>query len=502
MDDSDSSELSDDSILGHVTTKAPSVSVEAAPSPSLDIPSIFLVEGEKNRKLLQQNQEIQSRIAEDQRKAEEKRQSYKLLRLSILEELNDNGSDYLFTIKNDSALIEKYVEMTQNSDPALLLERHFYFFRNVSQVRFKDMRLDGSLLSLVDRYSPLIHNTAQFTKLVRNRNIELKDVVFSALESASEPALFLFLFNWIAEFSPEGSSEEQDFEEVFIGMMEGVGADCNLKHPVVKLVLFNNNIEVLVYRLRLVYLFCLRYNNSNEFCKILVKYFILSSSDYHLNKRWKTGLVDIFMIPTFSALTELFSEISPTKLAHLIHDELSSLEIGVLNDPNDQRERAFELHYTFLDNLLRQRAKLNTRAQSVLGILVCQFLELDNFSSILIACLSSILSKFPTPECSTNLGLATKGMYFIKIIMIVLMMQLSDWRKHERLDFYGLQKVLLSTKNAFQQAIGSQELVLVQMTKRQILSSTLSECYHDLDYLLTVLDKTIILMRDDEFYQD
>lgn len=507
MDDSDSSELSDDSILGYVSKKTPPALEQSAPpsSPSLRIPSIFLVEGEKNRKLLQKNEEIQNRIDEDQQRAEEKRESYKRLRLSVLEELNDNGSDYFFTMKNDSAIIEKLVEMTQNSDPTLQMKRQFYFFRNVPQVRFGTKSIDTSLQSLMHRFSPLTHQTKRFTKLAKEKNLDLNEVVLSALESASDPSVLSFFDKWVVDYSQEKDSStvnEIDCKEFFLVMMKGIGADCETDHLVKKLMLFNNNVEILVYRLRLIYLFCLQCIQSESFTRLLLKNFIFSCSDFHLNKRWKTGLVEVFMIPTFSALIKLFTNTSPTNLALLIHEELAGLKIRGFSEPIDLEERAWELHFTFLNNLFSERDKLDTKAQSILDLLAGYFLELDPSTDLLMTSLSNLLVKFPSSKCSTNVELATKGMYFIKLIMILSTKLVSNWKDHKRLDLYNFQKVLLSTKNSFQQAIGSQELVLVQMTKRQNLTSTLSECYHDLDYLLTVLEKTILLMREDEFYVD
>lgn len=506
MDDSDSSELSDDSILGYVTTKSPSIPTDVAPPQSLNIPSIFLVEGEKNRKLLQQNEEIQTRIVEDQQRAEEKRQNYKRLRLSVLEELNDNGSNYLFTIKNDSELIEKYVEMKQISDPALQAERQFYFFRNVSQVLFETSSTDPWLLSFLHRFSPLTYNTLRFSEKMKQKNLSVKEIVLTTLESSYDPSVLSFMRRYIEQLPLENEDSstftEEEYKKLFTVMMKGIGADCKSDHLIAKLILFNNNVEILVHRLRLIYLFCLKWRKSEKLSKMFLKYFVLSCSDFHLNKRCKSSLVEVFMIPTFSALIDLFPDLSTQTIAQLIHQELSGLKIRAFSDTNDSKERAWELHFTFLDNLLTERERLDGKPKLVVDILVCLFLEIEVPPPVLIDCLSNALANFPISKSSSDLELATKGMYLIKLITIISARLLYDWSKSERPGFYNFQKKIFSAKNSFQQAIGSQELVLVQVTKRQELTSTLSECYHDLDYLLAVLDKSILLMREDEFYEN
>lgn len=514
MGESDSSSISEDSLLDNVRNKTPPVASKPTTQDHIDIPSIFLVEGEKNRKLLQQNEEIQNRIVEDRRRAQEKKETVQRLQQTVLDELNDNGSDYLFTLRNDRVIIEKYIEQIQGNDPYLVLDRHFFYFRNCPKVTTScsmsstSFPIDPS--PLLRSLLLLVQDSLQHCRnVLEEQNLDVQVLVSNVLKYATDPLVFRLAERFLAEtHGNETNADHSKDEEHFLQLMDGIGA-CDVRQLVLKLIQFNNNVDILIDRLSLVFQYSIR--NLEVNFDVLLREFILSSSDYHLNKRFKSKLVETFMAPVFCSLVDKYgkpfsddleTDLKYSQYSSTIHNVLVQLKTRRYDESEEYAERAWEHHYTFLENLLSRKQLLTKQAQSILNELICLFLQLEEPLSELLQPLYKILREISLAMKFTGFKLAIKCMYCFKVVVSTMSDKLIEWDKYGKKEFLDFYQLLLDAKNGILKALGSLQLTIVGIRERHRISAALRELYHDLDYFSVVLDKNIILMRQNEFYEE
>ena len=513
-DDSSDSVASEDSILGFLSDLRPPERPGFVLSKAdAGIPAIFLVEGEKNRKLLRQDDEIRDQIEDEHRRAQEKKEAWLLLRLRILDELNDNGSDYLFSWKKDRKLVELYMDKVQNSDPSLVLERRFYYFRKVPVVSVELPRKEWLQL-LVTGPCHVMRSSARVRSILARRGCSLLDLLLAALKWALDPTV-LALVEAVLTDRLAGEDEGTLFEwlEVSLNIEDGTGfAELMLKVGAslsedidLKLVHFNNNVHILVYRLSLIFQYYIRAVNTAMAYSVLRRSFILSSLDFHLNKRSKDLLAEVFMVPVFCALIELHLKLfgsSDSKLSLVasdFHETLVGLQTRAYGEP-DKMERAWEHHYTFLETLLSRQKSLTLEALEVLDRLVYLFLGEPESARTLrpasrIFRLSMLLQFWKSPLSSME------TMFSVKLVITIVTKRLNEWQKHPKEELYELYDQLQVAKLVIQRAIGDLQLASVGSVDRLRILGCLGEIYRDFEYLNAVLEKNRILMQKDEFYE-
>lgn len=517
MDDSDSSSISEDSVLGSLNDSKPKINpYKSITDPFAEIPSVFLVEGEKNRKLLQQDDEIQTRIVEDQQKVLEKKEALKTLRFEILDELNDNGSDFVFTVKNDGQVIENLIERTQNEDPGLEFERHFYYFRNVTRVKIDICDEDQWYKTLVVNAFQVMQDPKQIVEALDRRKCSLYAFMSAVLVYAVDPSVLnlarevlkeTFGSPALLEKEMKSLEHKESWESKLDVIMSGVGAYSS-DNVTLKLVQFNNNVDILVDRLSLVFEYFLKTIPNKECQEKLFRRFVLASSDFHLNKQYRSKLIKRFMIPFFCAFIDKTEAFHHPKIdenvyhltAELMHDGLSLISVRVSRDKAALTRKAWEIHYTFIQNLLLHRNKLPGEKQTVLDHLCCLFLELPEPLSSLIQQLIPIVNNIGACPFVAGTETAVKNMFCVKLIVSIVSDRLNQWHNYIKKQLYNLHERLLVAKVSIQRSIASPGMATLNNHERQRTSLALSEAYHDLDYLSVVLDKNFVLMRANDFY--
>lgn len=546
MEDSDSSEVSDDSILGTGHKIKPTVIRKRSRSTEdIGIPAIFLVEGERNRKLLKQNDEIQNRILDDHQKIQDRKEQFRQLQLKVLAELNENGSQYLYTMRNDRQFIETVMERIRTGDPTLRSDRHFYYFGNVARVHFDlgpnvgpgvvESLLMGSNACLVEslRMGLPIQSDKQFTGLLQSRNIDLIQLAKAALVYSEDHTRLDLLSSKVdllsthVDHRSSGLSDEstekknssfvprltlKDFTEIKNCLMTGIG--CNNAHILdLRLVYFNNHVLQLVSRLRLIFLVLVKLVTTEESLLELIDCFIRSCSDFFLNTRCKRKLIDTFMVPIFSSITSLFgivsrldsddrSSMSASKIAETFHELLMKLEVSVYNEEDSVPQKAWEQHYTFLVNIMGERSNLDPFSRECFDHLLYKFLGIEKPTLCTLQPMSKLMEEMSMQNLCSNLDLVTKNAYQIKVIVVIVVPMLNTWNHFVNTDLYLFQEQMLKLRGLIQQTIGSMQLSRVEAAERRQMSVFLSESYHDLEYLGIVFDKNLLLMRQNEFYQN
>lgn len=509
-EDSDSSVVSDDSLLNFAPRTTPKdITNVTQTSQLVEIPAIFTVEGEKNRKLLQQNEEIQNSIVEDQRRARERSNATKELQLRVLDEINDNGSDFLFSMKNDAKIIEDYMERIHGQDTNILFERHYYFLLNCPIVKL-DLPLNPVLQLVIEDLPAMMQDQLIFDRIMQTNNLNDFDLLVSALRYGKDPATLQLARQAISRRPQQEKWDENplanDQKDLFGKIIAAIGG-LETEYMTLKLVHYNNNPEILVHRLSIIFKFHLKYLKDTSIADRLFRTFVHASSDFLLNKTCNHALVRELMIPTFCEFVswhthqfdkKIEDSVVQASTAEKLHKILALLKVQIFK--KNQTHKAWEQHYTFLENLSSHESVMDEHSRNVLNRLIHLFLDTEPAPNLLRP-MNSVLRKLATQLAAQSNETESCGMFAVKLVISLLSKDLNRWLAFPRQEFHDLNEQLRATKSEYQRAIGSPHLARMEPMKRHKISMALGEAYHDLDYMSTVLDKNLILIRNNEFYE-
>lgn len=469
----------------------------SAPSRADDeivIPAVFLTQGEKNTRLLRQNNEILRQIQSEDERMRQQLEHVDACRRCVLAELNDNGSQYAYSMKNDARVVEEHLQLQLAHDASAVLRRHFYYFADVQRPPLAVDVSPATAHLLTDMALALTPRLLQR----HLRGSSLADFVLAALATAQTvPALRLverFLVHALSTKSVEIGVPTTDFGAV----MTAIGAQPS---PVLlKLVQYRNgDPELVVLRASIAFRLYVRLLRTEEQYLDMMRHFALTCSDYILCKTAKEPLLT-FMEPVFSALVHWQSKHrDENELVAQIHD-IFAIKACIYGQETPEPQKSHELHFNLLHNLHAVLPQ-NTVASKILTKLMLRFLS-DGECSAGVADLATIIDDIGKFQVSRD-GTDTifKNYYRAQLLSSILVHKL--YRQEDTDDFVPLYQVLLTCKDNLQQSIAQLLFVKTdELANKAQISTALTDTYHVLDHLGTVLGKNLVFLRRDIFYEE
>lgn len=466
----------------------------------IEIPAIFLTQGAKNARLLRQSKEIDRQMVEDEEKMRAQAEELRALQEKILTEINDNGSQFIYSHKNDSELIEKYVLKHYSKDQTLMTHRHFFYFEERKNV---DLPTYGeSVLSLVfTSMTPLLNETdhMKLLEILRHNNISMENFVNYVLTTVTDETLLDLAERFLhsVSFKTEKHVSSDVTIDTYMETLGAVQADVT---PL-KLVHYNNNPRALILRLCIAFHFVLM---TNEDITAIVNHYILAMSDFILNKREKSLLIEKFICPVFDRL--LLKCESSEKLATLLDSLLNLIDTRIYADKTEIISKKFEIQFNVLNALWTCFCNHQGDSGEVTTMLILRFLKFDESQTPTYQVLSlvDVVNEIGQSKIShPNLSSIHKNVYRAKLVVILLTRLVYDQQPKQKNEYFVLSKAILDCKDRLQESIGK----LLFMNSESIpdkvpISMALSETYHVIDHFSVVLDKNLIFLKRDLFYDE
>lgn len=487
------------------TDKTASTKEQTPSTPKEDdeiaIPAIFLTQGAKNFKLLRQSEEINRQMTEDELRMKAQATELSNLQSKFLAELNDNGSRFTYTLKNNGELVEKYVQKYYSKNHTLTTHRHFFYFREVEvslETSDKDvLRLLTTVLS-----SALSETNRAYLGDVLSRNgVDITDFVHYALVHVHEEGIL----RSIAQFLVDCPDRMQETGGLSISSyMERLGAIQTLKLPL-KLVHYNNQPRLLILRLSIVFFYKLRSPSQSELHDI-VKEFMLAMSDFILNSKEKSLLLGEFVRPVFEMLVSKFPNAEGVITA--VENVLSGISTHIYGEDEEIVLKNEEIRFNILNSLWVCFSKDQGDAGQVVIQLSLNYLKFSGPNpSLSVPNLTDIIQRIGEAKVTgAGLQLITntlyKNMFRAQIVTSLLVNLMYETGPKQKKHYLNLRLVLLDCKDHLQESIGR---LLYMKTEdvplKPTLSMALSETYHTFEHFSVVLDKNMAFIKIDLFYE-
>lgn len=508
---------------GEKLSEKPPKAVNPPPSrieETVDIPAVFLTQGAKNSRLLRQSEEIKRQLEEELAKTKAQMERLGHLKLKIVTELNDNGSAFTYC-KNDP-IVENYVQRHLARDHTLYSQRHFYFFNDVSVNLVVEDYLEY-VFGNISEFNP--HNYPALLQSLERHHINMESLVNYALGEQNVRVLDAAesFIRHVTELQTDPAQTEPAQTEpaaLFAENMEKIGARSVSVVPL-KLVHFSSNLELLVLRLSVIFHYHLSSNIDTDRYFNMLRYFVMSLSDFSLNKYNRKQMLQRFVRPVLSKIIKLrqlsFSESKISDIRDVmvieINQVLQNLRTNIYGEPELKwKQKDYELHYNFLRNL-QAACQEDEELTGVITSLQMSFLQ-DSISGTLVPTIPELklvtarIGKTDIENANVSLqaNKIFKNIYKAHIVLHFLMGFLYSQSMVElqvkKSEFSNFHQELQITIDGLQQAIG--RLLFMRhddVECKTELSTALSETYHILDRLNTVLDKNSVFIRKDIFYE-
>lgn len=474
----------------------------------LEIPAIFLTQGAKNSRLLRQSKEIAKQLTEDELRRKANEEELKELETKLMAELNDNGLVHLYQSTQE---IESYVHRYYAKDQTLNAQRHYYYLNEVFKV---DMAVDLPYLRLLfgNIFEFTSRNHPHLVVSLAENGIDISTFVGYALANVDS----IRHLEAVEAFTRYATSEVDDASSSSLGSLSHVLTKVGAREDVsLKLVHYNNYPKLLILRLSMVFHLFIHFSMSTEFFLEMLQQFILASSDFLLNKREKTYLLERFVKPVFQRMIQkrLLSlpASAPDDARDVVVIEISQV-LASINTctygeaAGEWRSKDYELRYNFLHNLHFAFPHKHTQINEVIELLSMAFIDCETPSVQTLTTVINRIGKTDIEE-KTQANKVFHNVYKARIVSIFLMdllygsslQQLQAQKK----EFLILRKGLETCKDHLQHAIGR----ILYMRAENVgckmeISTALSKTYHVLDHLNTALDRNMVFIRNDIFYED
>lgn len=471
----------------------------------IEIPAIFLTQGAKNSKLLKQNDEIQKQILEDETKMKNQADELVKVRRKFLREFNDNGSQFTYSLKHDSELVEKHVQKYYTKDQTLKTHRHFFYFSDAEKLAMKVPENEklALLVKMTPCFDPKCHS--RLLEILSSNEIRLGEFVNYVLTKVRDESTlelvadFMEKIEILSEKPVQGSSDCSLAEYLQI-----LGARTEPDYSL-KLVHYNNNVRVLIYRLCIVF-----HHKLTGDCDMqeVTTQFLLSISDFILNKREKLLLEQKFIWPVFSKIVE---KSDPEKTIEFVQILLSLMKVHLYGETEENYWKQQEIAYNALsllwaifckrENEVKEEksVKEGKEVKKIVQLLLLNYCSFDGSILLTVPDLSEVISRIGTTKYTHQD--TYKNLFRVKIAVTLLTHLLYDGKPKIKDDWFQLKQSLLDCKDQLQESIGrilftkSEEL-----PNKVLLCSILSDTYHTLDQLSTILDKNLVFLERDFFY--
>lgn len=467
----------------------------------IEIPAIFLTQGAKNSKLLKQNDEIQKQILEDEKRMRDQADELVKVRGRFLKEFNDNGSQYTYSLKHDSELIEKHVQKYYTKDQTLETNRHFFYFSDVEKVEM-GVPENEKLAQLV-KMTPLFDSKchSRLLGILSSNEIKMGEFVNYVLEKVPDESTLEMVAGFMEKIEDSGVKLVQDSDDYSLPKyLQILGAKTEPNYSL-KLVHYNNNVRVLIYRLCIVFHYILM--GDCDMQEVIMQ-FLLSISDFILNKREKLLLLQKFVFPVFSKIVE---KSDPEKLIEVVQTLLALMKVHLYGETEENYWKQQEIAYNALSTLWATFCKKKISAKEekknvkvIVQLLLLNYCSFNNPILLTIPDLSEIISRIGTTKYTHQD--TYKNLFRAKIAVSLLTNLLYDGKPKIKDDWFHLKQSLLDCKDQLQESIGrilftkSEEL-----PNKVLLCSILSDTYHTLDQFSMIFEKNLVFLKRDFFYE-
>lgn len=470
------------------------------------IPTIFLTQGARNSRLLKQGEEIARKMSADEARAARERDRLEQKRRAILAELNSNGSDFVYSMKTDAALVDSYVEKAFAAHDSVRAARHFYYFRDVKPAK-------GELARPLEVFFARPAGCASLRRVLLRHRIPTAQLVQHVLTQVYNEGVLEMVLELVLQMSADVEEEETTIKPTpdwsLVRAMSALGAEIPQDSLVLtlKYVHYNTNTGALVRRLAIVLLY---YAGRITVAQLpqFVSSFILAALDFALNKYERAWLV-VAMGRAFRALAARARalNVSAPDLLAPFHGFFARAVCRLFGESTVVAQKGYELHYTLIRNLIAS----GVERELVLQLAAAFLVETGRIHPQGLKVSVPVLAQVATDTARPGLARATArifpGLYRAQLAAFLMPLLLADALAAglpvpQKAPWRALHAKVLEAKDNLQQAVGT----LLYMASEDVpdkvaLSKALGETYIAFDHMSVVLDKNAASFRADIFYE-
>lgn len=458
----------------------------------ISIPAIFLTQGAKNTSLLKKAKEISKHIEEEKEKTERQQEELECIKKEALAELNENGLALNYTYKTGHSLIEAYVQSHYANHYSLRAHRHFFFFGDCYRPKLggvsdeKARVLETLAFCLDEGMFPA------YSRSLKAMDVSSMDIAVYFVDTCVDETVLEGVFRFLQQYDERSGG---------LDLMERVSGNKASYELPLKLQHFNNTVRLSLLRAALLFEAC----DASSHPESYLLNFVLASSDFYANKRERNSLIEFIIKPVFRRVVLL-------DLGLQLWVTLMKLQLHFFNKmPDSSKQKHYELIFNFLNNL--QAAVRHEEGESidVLYLLLRGFLQdsqtlptkptndkitIDEISQVLNDSLPNLSSSDHADQANPIYSYVYKTRICTKLLTELLY---SDTNKKP---FLNLHIQLQTLKDRLQQDMSHWLFLSNDIPYKTDVSAALSEAYHTLDHFSTVLNKNILLIQKDIFYED
>ncbi|CUM62757.1 uncharacterized protein PRCAT00000314001 [Priceomyces carsonii] len=314
---------------------------------NVNIPSVFLTDAKKNESLAKNDKLIKEEIRKDSRQTLEENLRVRSEKQAILEELNDNGDRITFSIDEAPGvdIVENiYGQIKQKGQNSVT--RHFFLYtnpRSSERAEFHSGEIDNILID----QDPEILQEVPGHKLM--------NVIDDILVHSND---MIVLGHVLGVLQSSQICVDLPFEK-FLHYLKSVGADVHIikegNELPLKIFCINDVLESQILKLTIIFKIMLNLNFTEDQFKTIVKAFLLTSSDFNLNKKVYEGLKNFTQVVLESIVEWRVKKLGESEafqiqaIANEIHQASSEYFITTLpHSLGRSKKYDFELHFNFL----------------------------------------------------------------------------------------------------------------------------------------------------------
>lgn len=471
----------------------------------INIPAIFLTQGAKNSRILKQSEEINRQMVEDENRMRTQANELAELRNKFLRELNDNGSLFAYSLKNDGDLVEKYVQKHYTKDHTLETHRHFFYFSDVADVgvAFTPNEMLPLIVSMASLFEKKNHSNLWRTLVSNGITIgELVNYVLATVKNETTLGLVADFLQFVSFEGQISDGSSQCLNKLSIQeYMKALGANTGDTHSL-KLLHYNNTARVLIFRLCIVFHYHLWVGTTPDHLEEIITQFLLTISDFILNKREKSLLLDVFISPVFERIVTVSADVK--KVVSQVKKLLHLVQLVIYGEAKENILKDQELIFNILSTLWLAFHNETGGPKRVVEELLLDYLSFSPETSIsfTVTDLTEVISTIGQTKYTDTVQIY-KNVFRVKIAVLLLTYLVYDQKAKNKDEYYHLKQQLLDCKDQLQESIG--RLLFTQadgLPGKVQLCTVLSDTYHTIDQFTTVFDKNLVFLKRDFFYEN
>lgn len=468
------------------------------------IPAVFTTQGAKNSRLLRQSEEINRQMTSEEAKMKAQTEALTRLRANILDELNDNGAQFRYSMKNDAELVERYVLKVYAKDHTLETHRHFFYFDDVGEVGDSpgNEMIDMLLTDMASQWE--VSNHGNLLLILVANDISMGDIANHVCRKVYDEHLLELVDSFVVYVSKQLPLQTKSINisetHSIDSYLSLLGARTKSRH-LLRLVHYNNNVRVLILKLCIAFHVSFMATNASDDLAVFIRHYLLSMSDFIINKREKILLLEKFVRPVFQHIISVCNDVG--KVTELVKDLLRNLPTHFYGEEKTSSLKNHEMHYNIINNLWMVFCQESGHCREVTEVLMLDFLQFENspasFSVVDLAHIISMIGRTKVSQVKSSI--IYKNIYRAYITTALLTNLVYGQKEKNKHDYFSLRQCLLDCKDHIQESIA--RLLYMSMDDvpdKVLLSMAVGETYHVIDQFTSVLDKNIVFLKRDFFY--